>query len=194
VKPFDNVNRIIGKGDDYVKNSLEFNEYIEQTVSKYSQNIIRIAFTYVKNITDAEDIMQDTFLSFMQHNPVFESEEHEKAWFIRVVINKSKDYIKSGWFKNKVPLTEDLSYLPEEENGVLEEVMKLDEKYRIPIHLFYYEGYSVNEIAGIMQTKSSTIKTWLSRGRNILKNKLGGGGFDNEYEFIQTSYEQSENS
>lgn len=174
-----------------MKNSLELNEYITQAVNKYSHNIIKIAFTYVKNIADAEDIMQETFLSFMQQNPIFESEEHEKAWFIRVAINKSKDYLKSGRFKNIVPMTEDLSYLPEEERGVLEEVMKLDKKYRIPIHLYYYEGYSINEIANIMQTKSSTIKTWLSRGRNILKKILGG--FDNEREIIQTSYEPSEN-
>ena len=161
-----------------MKNSLELNEYINQAVSKYSQNIIRIAFTYVKNTADAEDIMQETFLSFMQQNPVFESEEHEKAWIIGAAVNKAKDYIKSGWFKNKVPLTEDLSYMPEEERGILEEVLKLDKKYRIPIHFFYYEGYSINEIADIMQTKPSTIKTWLSRGRNILKKRLGG--FDNE--------------
>jgi len=175
-----------------MKNSLELNEYTAQIVAKYSHNIIRIAFTYVKNTADAEDIMQETFLSFIQQNPVFESEEHEKAWFIRVAINKSKDYLKSGRFKNIVPLTEDLSYLPEEERGVLEEVMKLDKKYRVPIHLFYYEGYSINEIAEIMQTKASTIKTWMYRGRNILKNKLGG--FDNEQEYIQTGYEQSENT
>ena len=181
------------KGDDkYMNNSLELNEYIQQAVSKYSQSIIRIAFTYVKNIADSEDIMQDTFLSFMLQNIEFESENHEKAWFIRAAINKSKNYIKSGWFKNKVPLTEDLSYLPEEECGVLEEVMKLDKKYRIPIHLFYYEGYSVDEIADILRTKSSTIKTWLSRGRHILKKRLGG--FNNEQEFVQTSYEPSENS
>ena len=175
-----------------MNNSLELNEYVRQAVEKYSQSIIRVAFTYVKNITDAEDIMQDTFLSFIRQDPVFESEEHEKAWFIRVAINKSKDYIKSGWFKNNAPLTEDLSYLQEEERGVLEEVMKLDKKYRIPIHLFYYEDYSINEIADIMQTKSSTVKTWLSRGKNILKKKLGG--FDHEQKFIQTVYEPSENT
>ena len=191
MKLFGIVNRIIDERSDYMNNSLELNEYIQQAVSKYSQSIIRIAFTYVKNITDAEDITQDTFLYFIQQNPVFESEEHEKAWFIRIAINKSKDYIKSGWFKNRTPLTEDLSYLPDEQHDLLEEIMKLDKKYRIPLHLFYYEGYSINEIADIMRTKSSTIKTWLSRGRNILKKKLGG--FDNEQRIIQTSYEQSEN-
>jgi len=168
----------LAKGDDFINNSSELNEYIQQAVEKYSRNIIRIAFTYVKNMTDAEDILQDTFLSLMKLNPIFESEEHEKAWFIRVAINKSKDYIKKSWFVNRIPLTEDLSYLPEEENGILEAVMKLDKKYRLPIHLFYYEGYSVDEIANLLQTKSSTIKTWLSRGRHILKKKIGG--FDNE--------------
>lgn len=179
-----------------MNNSLELNEYIKQAVSKYSQSIIRIAFAYMKNMADAEDIMQDTFLSFMQYvqqnTTTFKSEEHEKAWFIRVAMNKSKDYTKSGWFKNRIELSEDLSYLPQEELGLLEEVMKLDKKYRIPIHLFYYEGYSVNEIADLMQTKSATIKTWLSRGRNILKKRLGG--FDNEYGFIQAGYEPSENT
>lgn len=143
-------------------------------------------------MADAEDILQNTFLSFIQQNPAFESEEHEKAWFLRVAINKSKDYIKRSWFKNRLPLTENLSYLPEEERGVLEEVMKLDKKYRIPINLFYYEGYSISEIADLMQVKSSTIKTRLSRGRHILKKKLGG--FNNEQEFIQTSHESLENS
>jgi RNA polymerase sigma-70 factor (ECF subfamily) len=171
--------------------SYELNDYIQEAVEKYSPSIIRIAFTYVKNMADAEDILQDTFLSFLQLNPLFESAEHEKAWFIRVAINKSKNYLKSGWFKNKVPLTEDLSYMPEEEHGLLEEVMKLDEKYRIPIHLFYYEGYSIDEIADLMQAKSTTIKTWLSRGRKILKKKLGG--FDYEPEIIQAGYEPSEN-
>jgi RNA polymerase sigma-70 factor (ECF subfamily) len=161
-----------------MNNSSELNEYIQQVLEKYSSNIIRIAFTYVKNIPDAEDILQDTFLSFLQLNPVFESEEHEKAWFIRVAINKSKNYIKRAWFVNRIPLTEDLSYMLEEESGLLKAVMELNKKYRLPIHLFYYEGYSVDEIADILQTKSSTVKTWLSRGRNILKNKLGG--FDNE--------------
>jgi len=65
-----------------MNNSSELNEYIQQAVAKYSSNIIRIAFTYVKNIPDAEDILQDTFLSFLQAKPIFESEEHEKAWFM----------------------------------------------------------------------------------------------------------------
>ena len=175
-----------------MNDSYGLNEYIQQTVEKYSPSIIRIAFTYVKNMTDAEDILQDTFLTFLRLNPVFESEEHEKAWFLRVAVNKAKDYVKSKWFINRLPLTEDLSYMPEEERGLLEEVMKLDKKYRIPIYLFYYEGYSINEIANITQTKSSTIKTWLSRGKNILKKKLGG--LDNESKIIQTGYGPSENS
>jgi len=175
-----------------VNNSSELNEYIQQAIKKYSQMLIRIAFTYVKNLADAEDILQDTFLAFLQANPQFESEEHEKAWLIRVTINKSKNYLKRGWFVNRIELTEDLSYLPEEESGVLEAVMELDKKYRLPIHLFYYEGYSVEEIANILQTKSSTVKTHLSRGRQILKNKLGG--FDNEQKSIQKCNEKPASS
>lgn len=172
-------------------NSLELDECIRQAVSKYSQNILKIAFAYVKNMADSEDIMQETFLAFIRQKPAFESKEHEKAWFIRVTINKSKDFLKSGWFKSRVPLTEDLSYLPKEESEILEEVMQLDKKYRIPIHLFYYENYSIDEIADMLRTKSSTVKTWLARGRNILKKKLGG--FENERKFVQTSSGSSEN-
>jgi len=114
----------------------------------------------------------------LQVKPKFESDEHEKAWLIRVVINKSRNYIKRSWFAKNLPLTEDISYMPEEQSGVFAAVMGLDQKYRMPIHLFYYEGYSIQEIADILQTNSSTVKTWLSRGKQILKKKLGD--FENE--------------
>lgn len=163
---------------EIVNNSLELNENIPNVVLKHSNSIIRAAFTYVKNISDAEDIAQNTFLSYMFQKHDFESEEHEKAWLIRVAINKSKNFLKTAWLKNRRQLTEDLSYLSKEENDVLKAVLALDKKYRLPIHLHYYEGYSIKEIADILQTKPSTIGTWLARGRKVLKLRLGG--FDNE--------------
>jgi RNA polymerase sigma-70 factor (ECF subfamily) len=149
---------------------------IRRVVSEYSKNIIRIAFTYVKNIPDAEDIAQEVFLTYFTKHPVFTEDEHEKAWLIRVTINKSKNYIKARWFKERNPLPEDLSYLPEEEDAVLAAVLEMEEKYRIPIHLHYYEGYSIQEIATLLHTKPATIGTRLARGRNLLKAKLGGFG------------------
>lgn len=161
-----------------MNNLFELNENVHNAVSKYSHGIIRVAFTYVKNIADAEDIAQDTFLAYLNKKPEFESEEHEKAWLIRVAINKSKNLLKTSWLKNRRQLVEDLSYLPEEESDILYSVLSLDKKYRVPIHLYYYEGYSINEIAEILSVKSSTVGTWLDRGRKILKEKLGGFNYE----------------
>lgn len=177
------LNRIIGESQkgDYMmnmNNSLELDESVRYAVETYHSSIIRVAFTYVKNISDAEDIAQDVFLALLEKNPVFENEEHKKAWLIRVAINKAKDYFKSHWFRNRTTLSEEVSYLPEEESGVLSAVMELDKKYRIPVHLYYYEGYSIEETAKILNSKLATIGTRLARARKILKEKLGG--FDDE--------------
>lgn len=157
---------------------LEQNKNIRNAVLKYSNSIIRVAFTYVKNIADAEDIAQDTFLAYLNKKPAFESDEHEKAWLIRVTINKCKNLLKTSWLKNRKLLVENLSYLPEEESDILYSVLELDKKYRIPIHLYYYEGYSINEIAEILNAKPSTVGTWLDRGRKVLKEKLGGLNYE----------------
>ena len=154
--------------------SCEQDEKFHKLISKYSARIIRIAFTYVKNMADAEDIAQDVFLAYLTANVLFLSEEHDKAWLIRVTVNKSKNYIKAHWFRERTPLPEDLSYLPEEENEALSAVLELDVKYRLPIHLFYYESYSLKEIADILHTNPATIGTRLARARAILKKKLGG--------------------
>ncbi|GGG72539.1 MULTISPECIES: RNA polymerase sigma factor [Paenibacillus] len=159
-------------------NSYELNESVRRALDLYSQSLIKVAFTYLKNIADAEEVTQEVFLAYLQKRPVFENNEHEKAWLIRTTINKSKNMLKTGWFKSRNPVPEDLSYLPKEENEVLQAVLALDKKYRIPIHLHYYEGYSIQEIAVIMQSKPATVGTWLARGRLILKEKIGG--LDNE--------------
>jgi len=151
------------------------NEYIQHVLEKYSTMLIKLAFTYVKNIADAEDITQDVFVSLMKKGSNFESEEHEKAWLLRVTINRCKNHLKSSWNKLKVPLEEDISYLPVEEIEVLILVLDLPPKYRSVIHLYYYENYSINEIAKLLTKSPATVGTWLSRGRNLLKTKLIGG-------------------
>lgn len=150
-------------------------EYIQHVLDKYSRMLIKLAFTYVKNTADAEDIIQDVFVSLMKRGNSFESEEHEKAWLIRVTINKCKNQLKSSWNRLKVPLEEDISYLPKEQSEVLALVLDLPKKYRTVIHLFYYENYSMNEIAKMLAKNPATIGTWLSRGRKMLKIKLIGG-------------------
>ncbi|WP_369688964.1 RNA polymerase sigma factor [Bacillus sp. FJAT-26390] len=162
------------KGGAEVYHSFELNESVRQALDLYSQSMIKIAFAYLKNIADAEEVAQEVFLTYLQKRPVFNSSEHEKAWLIRTTINKSKNMLKTGWFKSRNPVPEDLSYLPKEESEVLQAVLALDKKYRIPIHLHYYEGYSIQEIADILQSKPATVGTWLARGRLILKEKIGG--------------------
>lgn len=155
-------------------NSYELNESVRRVLELYSQSLIKIAFAYLKNIADAEEVAQEVFLAYLQKRPAFENDEHEKAWLIRTAINKSKNMLKTGWFRSRTPVPENLSYLPEEENEILQAVLALDKKYRIPIHLHYFEGYSIQEIAVIMQAKPATVGTWLARGRFLLKKKIGG--------------------
>ncbi len=150
-------------------------EYIQQILNKYSKMLIKLAFTYVKNTADAEDIVQDVFVSLIKKGSGFENEEHEKAWLIRVTINNCKNQLKSSWNKRTVPLSEEVSYMPEEDSGVLVMVLKLPDKYRTVIHLHYYEDYSIKEIAEILRKNPATIGTWLARGRNLLKSQLIGG-------------------
>jgi len=157
-----------------VCNSYELNESVRRVLELYSQSLIKIAFAYLKNIADAEEVAQEVFLAYLQKRPAFENDEHEKAWLIRTAINKSKNMLKTGWFRSRTPVPENLSYLPEEENEILQAVLALDKKYRIPIHLHYFEGYSIQEIAVIMQAKPATVGTWLARGRFLLKKKIGG--------------------
>lgn len=154
-------------------------EYIQSVLNKYSIMLIKIAFTYLKSTADAEDAVQEVYLSLMKRGEGFTSEEHEKAWLIRVTINKCKNHLRSAWHRLQVPLNEDISYLPEEDGEVLTEVLTLPEKYRTVLHLYYYDNYSIAEIAKILRRSPATVGTWLSRGRKLLKNRLNGG-FDDE--------------
>lgn len=152
---------------------------IEEIVEKYANMVYRIALTRTGTIENAEDIFQEVFLKYSEKEPRFENEEHEKAWFIRVTINLSKNYRNSSWNKRIVRLDENLVFENKEENETFSAVCQLPENYKTVIYLLYYEGYKVKEIAQILKSKEGTIKTWLYRAREILKEKLEGG-FENE--------------
>lgn len=159
-------------------------EYIRSVLEKYSSCVVKLSYTYVQNICDAEDVAQDVFLALIKRNKPFDSEEHEKAWLLRTAINKSRNYLKSGWVKRTVSLEDSGEAVEDdvsggEESEVLEAVLALPEKYRTPIHLFYYDGYSINEIAEILHKKPATVGTLLARGRERLKAMMIGG-FDDE--------------
>lgn len=150
--------------------------------------IAKIAFHYLKNWADAEDITQDVMLKWVKKKPVFSSTENEKAWFIRVTINLCKDRLRSSWLKKIVVTENELWTEPKsetEQSEVLQQVLNLPEKYRIVLYLYYYEGYTLNEIAGILKKNPNTVQTWHQRAKMLLKPKLEG--LSNEYGFIQRS-------
>ena len=146
---------------------------VEKIVRKYADLVYRVALTMLKNKDDAEDVFQDVFMKICTENMSFMSEEHEKAWLIRVTKNKCLDFLKRSCNKNKEELDENL--VKEESNNnqhVVDEVMKLPEKYRIIIYLFYFEGYKINEMAQILDINESTIKSQLVKARELLKESL----------------------
>ena len=153
--------------------------YLKQTIEEYADTVYRIALTRCKSIETAEDVFQEVFMRFSEKNPKFENKEHEKAWFIRVTINLTKNIKESAWNKKVVRLDENIIFSTKEENDVYGAVCTLPQNYRTVIYLLYYEGYKVNEISKLIGKPEGTIKTWLFRAREILKQELEGG-FENE--------------
>ena len=136
---------------------------IEWLISKYQKNLFNIAFNICRNIDDANDVVQDTFIQYITIPKEFHDDDHIKAWLIKVAINKVKDLKRSFWQNKRVSLNE-IGEIPfeQEEEYLLDAVMKLPEKYRIIIHLFYYEDMQVKEIAEVLDLSANNVKTRLS--------------------------------
>lgn len=152
----------------------------ERLVNTYSDLILRLSYTYLKNTQDAEDICQTVFLKLLTSGQTFDSPAHEKAWIIRATANACKDTMRNAFRRRTVAL-EVVAETPAPtalENDVLEAVMALPENYREAVYLYYYEGYSVREIAGLLGRSESAVNAHLRRGRQKLRTTLGG----NEYE------------
>lgn len=141
--------------------------------------VYRVAFMQMKGHADAEDALQEVFLRLLKYQPQFESEEHEKAWFIRTTMNICKDILKSKWHSSTVSIEKiqesekkyfQLPHVKEDET--LWAVLELPEKYKSCLYFFYYEDYSIKEIAQLMQIPENTVKTNLKRGREMLKAAL----------------------
>lgn len=149
---------------------------MERILDSYGDSLMGMAFACVKNRADAEDVVQDVLVKWLSGHPEFDSEEHEKAWLFRCVVNRSRDYLRLAWFRKRVSLPEELASLPvsEEEREVMEAVLELEPKYRVPICLHYYQGYTIEEIGRMMGRKPATVGTWLARGRERLRQALGG--------------------
>ena len=141
-----------------------------QIIDIYGDKVLRLAYSYVHNMSDAEDILQDTLIQYMKAAPSFENDEHEKAWILRVAANISKNKIKYNNYRETDELMEELVAEDEEDlSFVWDAVKQLPEKYREVIHLFYEEGYSTAEIAKVLDRKEATVRSDLLRGREKLK-------------------------
>ena len=147
-----------------------------EMTEKYFNTVYRLALNQMKDKEMAEDVTQDVFIKYINLDKDFESEEHVKAWLIRVTINMCKNVFNAAWFKKSAPLEEDIAYEEKEDmSHVYEAVQELPKKYKAVIHLFYYEDMSIASIASCLGEKESTIKSQLHRAREILKKTLKGG-------------------
>lgn len=148
---------------------LNAKEEAEQIIRQYADMVYRLAYSYVRNTSDAEDIFQETFLRMVRKAPHFESEEHCKAWLIRVTANCAKNYLNSAWKRHTQPMEElTVSDVPAEERRLSAALCELKPQFRAVIHLYYYEGYKTEEIARILGRKPSTIRSQLMRAREQL--------------------------
>ena len=147
----------------------------DDIANRYIDTVYRLALSRTKSPEYAEDITQDVFVKLMQTSKKFESDEHIKAWLITVTINCTKDLFLSSWFRKTEALDENISAEETEESDLYYALMKLPQKYRTVIHLHYYEGYRVNEIAKMIKASEGTVKSQLHRGREMLKNILDEG-------------------
>jgi len=156
---------------------LKSEEDLKRVMEAYGDMVRRICFVHLKNRHDTEDVCQNVYMKYLLHAGSFENAEHEKAWFARVAINACTDWLRSlsrrRWVALEV-IAEEKDSLDSSSAEILEIVLKLPEKYRNVIYLHYYEEYTAAEIAEILRTKESTVYTWLSRAKGILRDKLGG--------------------
>lgn len=145
------------------------NEYLEKMIDKYSNMIYRLALIRTKTRENSEDVYQEVFLRLAKKMPEFKSEEHEKAWIIKVTINCSKNLLNSKFLKNTTELKEEIQFETKERHEIYYAVQKLPLKYKTIIHLYYYENYKINEISQMLKMKENTVKSYLARAREKLK-------------------------
>ncbi len=144
---------------------------VEDVINFYATMVYRLAYSFCRNYYNADDIFQEVFLRYFKNSPVFESEEHRRAWLIRVTINCAKS-ARCAWFRRTVPLENQQIYEKAEEVEIDIDLKKLSPKYRAIIHLFYYEELSIKEISVLFKQKESTTRTQLTRARRQLKTIL----------------------
>ncbi len=143
---------------------------VDKIVDQYADSLFRLCFTILRNRMDAEDAVSETLMKYLIKAPEFQKEEHRKAWLIRVASNICKDMIRGNRYREHLDLNEVCLIAPDQtDNNILETVLRLPEKYRTTIYLYYIEGYSSVEIADILSITSSAVRKRLQYGRKMLK-------------------------
>ena len=149
-------------------------DWMETFIKRHENRIYRTAIAIMSNKADAEDIVQEVFIKAMEKAPYFQSLEHETAWLVKVTVNLCRSRLRSPWWRKTEPLYDIYPAQNNEQQSILETVLSLPSKYRIVIHLFYYEGYSTREIAEITDQKEVTVRSLLTRARHMLRNMIEG--------------------
>ena len=152
------------------------NEQFNIKYEMYKNMLYSIAYTYVKNKDDAEDVVQDVFMKYLKSNNVFPTLDNEKFWLIKVVINTAKTHVTRIW-KKKVNLNDEyINKVADKKEKRDNDLFKLPSKYKDVIVLFYYEDLSIKEISSALKITEANVKKRLERGRNIIKEKEKNNG------------------
>lgn len=168
-----NAQKTFETNDKSTMSKAQINAQVERILDEYGNSILRLGYSYLKSMSDSEDVLQETLIQFMKTLPLFETTSHEKAWLLRVAINISKNKIQYNKKRNTDELSENLIADEKEDlTFVWEAVKGLPVKYREVIHLFYHEGYSTAQIADMLSKNETTVRSLLHRGRNKLKEVL----------------------
>ena len=144
-----------------------------QVVERWGDMVYRLALARTASVPDAEDVFQEVFLRYFRHEEKFHNDEYRKAWLLRCTLNRCKSLLASPWRRRTVPLeTAEEVGVEDDYREVYSAVLSLPEKYRAVIHLHYFEGLSVAEIAAALNSTEGTVKSQLSRGRALLRDML----------------------
>lgn len=146
----------------------------EVLAQRYAQMVYRMAYARTGSKADAEDVVQEVFLRLVRARPSFRDEEHGKAWLLRVAANCTNDLFRLPWRKREEPLQPSMAAEAETEpSGILEAVLALPEKYRLVVHLYYYEELSTAEIGRIIGRSEGAVRSRLFRAKSMLRDLLG---------------------
>ena len=150
-------------------------ERFNELYQLYKNDIYRLAYSYLLNEQDSEDVIQKVYIKLYNNKKILTLSNNEaKRWLFRICINESKDILKSPWKKLKTTITNDVKDNKTKDDSLVDALYNINPDYRIPLYLYYYEGYKIKEIAKIMKKSESAIKMKLSRGKEKLRLEMEG--------------------